>query len=72
MIGVRNAQGVHCRPRRFLRGAADTAAATTDALLGLTAVFPADLAADEAVREHVTHWLTELDRHGARAVVAGA
>jgi fructuronate reductase len=56
--------------RAALDGAADTPAGTADALLGLTAVFPADLAADEVVRAHVTHWLAELDRHGARAVVA--
>lgn len=43
-----------------------------DALLGLDAVFPAALAADETVRELVIEWLTALDRHGVEATLAGA
>ncbi|MDG4823905.1 mannitol dehydrogenase family protein [Asanoa sp. WMMD1127] len=42
-----------------------------DALFGLTAVFPADLAADETVRGLVVEWLTELDKHGVESTLAG-
>jgi len=58
--------------RAALGGAPDTPAGTCAALLGLTAVFPADLAADEAVRAPVRDWLADLGAHGARAVVAAS
>ncbi|MGI5213035.1 mannitol dehydrogenase family protein [Plantactinospora sp. CA-290183] len=43
-----------------------------DALFGLTEVFPAELAADDEVRELVVEWLTALDRHGVEKTLAGA
>jgi fructuronate reductase len=42
-----------------------------DALFGLTEVFPAELAADDEVRELVVEWLTALDRHGVEKTLAG-
>lgn len=54
-----------------LDGLPDTPAALCAALLGLRAVFPAELAADEVVREQIGDWLAALDRHGVRATVAG-
>lgn len=54
-----------------LDGVPDTPAALCSALLGLRAVFPAELAADEVVRAEITGWLTALDRHGVAATVAG-
>lgn len=42
------------------------------ALFGLSEVFPADLAADEEVRDLVVEWLTALSRHGVEATLAGA
>lgn len=54
-----------------LHGAADTPAGLGTALLGLRAVFPAELAADEVVRACLVEWLTALDRHGAAGVVTG-
>jgi fructuronate reductase len=41
------------------------------ALLGLEAVFPAELAADEAVRALITEWHTALSKHGVEATLAG-
>jgi fructuronate reductase len=54
-----------------LAGVPDTPADLCAALLGLRAVFPAELAADEVVRELVCDWLADLDRHGAAQTVAG-
>jgi fructuronate reductase len=50
----------------------DDPAALCTALFGLRAVFSAELAADEVVRELVVDWLTALERHGGAATVAGA
>jgi fructuronate reductase len=55
-----------------LDGVPDAPADLCAALLGLRAVFPAELAADEVVRELVCGWLADLDRHGAAQTVAGA
>jgi len=55
-----------------LAEAPDGPEALCDALFGLRAVFPAELAADEVVRELVCDWLSTLDRHGAAETVAGA
>jgi fructuronate reductase len=41
-----------------------TPASVVDALLGLTEVFPPELAADPVVRESLVGWLTALHRHG--------
>jgi len=41
------------------------------ALLGLDAVFPAELTADETVRAHITEWHATLSKHGAEATLAG-
>ncbi|MEV1285948.1 mannitol dehydrogenase family protein [Micromonospora sp. NPDC049679] len=42
-----------------------------DALLGLDAVFPAELADDDVVRALVVEWLTGLDEHGVEATIGG-
>ncbi|MDG4768324.1 mannitol dehydrogenase family protein [Solwaraspora sp. WMMD406] len=55
-----------------LADSADTPAAVTDALLGLTEVFPPELAADPVVRELVVTWLTALHRHGVAGTLTGA
>lgn len=60
------------RIRAALAGHPDTPAGVAGALLGLTEVFPAEVGADEGVRTAVTGWLTDLDRHGVAATLAGA
>jgi fructuronate reductase len=58
--------------RDRLAAAASTPECVAAALFGLDAVFPAELAADDTVRELVVEWLTALDRHGVEATLAGA
>jgi fructuronate reductase len=41
------------------------------ALFALDAVFPAELAADDALRAQVREWLTEFERHGVTRTLAG-
>jgi len=41
-------------------------------LFGLTEIFPAELAADDEVREPVVEWLRALHRHGVEQTLAGA
>ncbi|MEU9739192.1 mannitol dehydrogenase family protein [Micromonospora chersina] len=60
------------RIRAALAAAPGTPAGVVDALFALREVFPADLAADDEVRADVTGWLTDLERHGVRATLAGA
>ncbi|MGY0006174.1 mannitol dehydrogenase family protein [Micromonospora sp. I033] len=60
------------RIRAALAAAPETPAGVVDALFALREVFPADLAADDEVRADVTGWLTDLERHGVRATLAGA
>ncbi|WP_326562232.1 mannitol dehydrogenase family protein [Micromonospora sp. NBC_01796] len=60
------------RIRAALAAGKDTPAGVVDSLFALTEVFPAELAADEVVRELVLEWLTALDRHGVEATLAGA
>lgn len=43
-----------------------------DALLGIRAVFPAELADDEVIRGLLVEWLGELSRHGVEATLRGA
>jgi len=43
-----------------------------DALLGIRAVFPAELADDQVVRRLLGDWLGELGRHGVEATLRGA
>jgi fructuronate reductase len=57
--------------RARLAAAPDTPEGTATALLGLTAVFPADLAADETVRALIVEWLTALGEHGAESTLGG-
>jgi len=58
--------------RAALAGSNGTPAGVVAALLGLTEVFPPELAADPEVREMITTWLTALDRHGVVGAVTGA
>lgn len=58
--------------RAALGNAPDTPEGVCGALLGLRAVFPAELAGDEVVRSEITAWLRSLDRHGVADTVAGA
>ncbi|MEU7904596.1 mannitol dehydrogenase family protein [Actinoplanes sp. NPDC049118] len=58
--------------RDRLAAAPSTPRGAVEALFGLDAVFPAELAADETVRALVLDWLTALDRHGVEATLAGA
>ncbi|GLY25050.1 mannitol dehydrogenase [Micromonospora sp. NBRC 101691] len=60
------------RIRAALAAHPDTPAGVTEALFGLTEVFPAEMGGDEEVRTAVTGWLTDLDRHGVAATLAGA
>jgi fructuronate reductase len=57
--------------RDRLARAPDTPAGVVDALLGLTAVFPRELATDDVVRELLVGWLTALTRHGVEGTLAG-
>ena len=58
--------------RDRLAAAPATPEGVVDALLGLRATFPADLAEDDVVRKLLVEWLTAFDRHGVEATVAGA
>ncbi len=49
---------------------AGDAAATTDALLGLPAIWSEALVCDSIWRQRVTHWLTVTNCHGIRAAMA--
>ncbi|MFC6015379.1 mannitol dehydrogenase family protein [Plantactinospora solaniradicis] len=60
------------RIRAALDAGQDSPAGVVDALFGLTEVFPAELAADDEVRELVIEWLTALDRYGVEKTLAGA
>ncbi|GAA3921650.1 mannitol dehydrogenase family protein [Actinoplanes auranticolor] len=57
--------------RERLADAGSAPAGVAEALFGLDAVFPAELAADDTVRALVVEWLTALDRHGVEATLAG-
>jgi fructuronate reductase len=57
--------------RLRLAGAPATPNGVVDALLGLGAVFPAELAGDDTVRALVVEWLTALDKHGVEATLSG-
>jgi fructuronate reductase len=59
------------RIRAALTAGKDTPEGVVDALLGLSEVFPAALAADDEVRTLLIEWLTALDRHGVEATLAG-
>jgi fructuronate reductase len=58
--------------RERLAAAPGTPEGVVDALLGLRAVFPADLAEDDVVRALLVDWLTALSKHGVETTVAGA
>jgi len=60
------------RIRSALAGATAAPASVVDALLGLSAVFPPELAADGVVRELIVTWLAALDKHGVEAILATA
>lgn len=57
--------------RACLAAAPTTPSGVVDALFGLDAVIPAELAADDTVRALVVQWLTALDRHGVESTLAG-
>lgn len=57
--------------RTRLAAAPDTPAGVAEALFGLDAVMPPELAADDTVRALVVEWLTSLDKHGVEATLAG-
>jgi fructuronate reductase len=57
--------------RTRLASAPATSEGAVSALLGMDAVFPPGLAADETVRALVTEWLTAFARHGVAATLAG-
>jgi fructuronate reductase len=57
--------------RSTLDGAGGEPAAVVDALLGLSAVFPAELAADPVARRLILDWYTDLSRHGVRDTLEG-
>jgi fructuronate reductase len=58
--------------RARLAEAPQTPEGVVDALLGLRAVFPAELADDGTVRALLVEWLTALGKHGVAATLAGA
>ena len=60
------------RIRAALAAAPDTPEGTVDALLGLSAVFPAALAEDEVLRTETVRWYRDLAEHGAAATIAAA
>jgi fructuronate reductase len=60
------------RIRARLAAAPATPAGVVDALLGLDTVFAPELAEDETVRDLLVEWLTEFDKHGVEATLAGA
>ncbi|MEU4237253.1 mannitol dehydrogenase family protein [Actinoplanes sp. NPDC026619] len=59
------------RIRRRLAAADPTPAGTVDALLGLDTIFGPELAGDETMRQLLVDWLTDLDKHGVEATLAG-
>ncbi|WP_422772127.1 mannitol dehydrogenase family protein [Plantactinospora sp. WMMC1484] len=59
------------RIRAALAAGTDSPAGVVEALFGLTEVFPAELTADDEVRELVVEWLTALDRHGVQKLLEG-
>jgi fructuronate reductase len=59
------------RIRQRLAASPATPAGTVDALLGLDTIFAPDLAGDDTVRQLLVDWLTELDKHGVVATLAG-
>ncbi|GAA0529836.1 mannitol dehydrogenase family protein [Paractinoplanes ferrugineus] len=59
------------RIRQRLAAAEPTPAGTVDALLGLDTIFSPELAADETIRQLLVEWLTDLDKHGVEATLAG-
>ena len=60
------------RIRARLAAAPDNPAGVVDALLGLDTVFAPELAGDDTVRDLLIDWLTEFDKHGVEATLAGA
>ncbi|HLL65246.1 MAG TPA: mannitol dehydrogenase family protein [Micromonosporaceae bacterium] len=58
--------------RAAVAGAGGSPAAVVDALLGLSAVFPAELAQDDAFRAVVVEWLDALSRHGVATTLGGS
>ncbi|MBQ1024703.1 mannitol dehydrogenase family protein [Micromonospora sp. C95] len=60
------------RIRAVLAAAPQTPAGAVDAMLGLDEVVPPEVAADAQVHADVVAWLTDLERHGVRATLAGA
>jgi fructuronate reductase len=59
------------RIRQRLAAAEPTPAGTVDALLGIDTIFAPELAGDETVRQLIIDWLTDLDRYGVKATLAG-
>jgi fructuronate reductase len=57
------------RIRKALSAGKSTPEGVVDALFGLTEVFPAELAADDTMRELVAGWLGALERHGVESVL---
>jgi fructuronate reductase len=57
------------RIRKALAAGRSTPEGVVDALFGLSEVFPAELAADDTVREMVAGWLGALERHGVEQVL---
>ncbi|GIF75213.1 mannitol dehydrogenase family protein [Asanoa siamensis] len=57
--------------RAAVAAAPPTPEGLAGALFGLTAIFPAEMAADETVRDLVVDWLTDFDKHGVEATLAG-
>jgi fructuronate reductase len=60
------------RIRAALAAAPDTPAGVVDALLALDTVFAPELAGDDVVRALLVQWLTDLEKHGVEATLAGA
>ena len=58
--------------RARLSAAPATPAGAVDALLGLRAVFPPELADDDVFRSLLVDWLSDLEKHGVEATLAGA
>jgi fructuronate reductase len=58
--------------RAVIGGTDGSPAAVVDALLGLDAVFPDDLAHDPVVRAEIAGWLTRLARDGVRVTIMTA
>ncbi|MFF5288062.1 mannitol dehydrogenase family protein [Paractinoplanes globisporus] len=59
------------RIRARLAAAPATPNGVVDALLGLDTVFAPELAGDDTVRQLLVDWLTEFDKHGVEATLAG-